>query len=129
MSTAAESTQAKLKTMPGSASGTADEVNAIKQKFKAYRKAHFRKNTVAKKKYRLIRNIRQVEIDSDNTDSESNSEFKIVMLTNGQNKSNIFAKMLLVNARKTLKFQLDSGATANLIPKKVCATYSLYENA
>ena len=26
--------------------------------------------------------------------------------------------MLLVNSQKTLKFQLDSGATTNLIPKK-----------
>ena len=40
---AAQSTKAKVKTMSGSASGTADEVNAIKQKFKAYRKAHFQK--------------------------------------------------------------------------------------
>ena len=69
-------------------------------------------------KYRSARNIRQVENDSDNTDSESNSEFEIMMLTNGQNKSKIFATMLLINAQKTLQFQLDSGATSNLIPKR-----------
>ena len=66
------------------------------------------RQTEEKKKYRSARNIRQVEVDSDNTNSESNSKFEIMMLTNGQNKSNIFDTMLLVNTQKTLKFQLDS---------------------
>ncbi|VDI84144.1 Hypothetical predicted protein [Mytilus galloprovincialis] len=34
-------------------------------------------------------------------------------------QSKIFAKMLLIDQNKQIKFQLDSGATANLIPKSL----------
>ncbi|CAG2205039.1 unnamed protein product [Mytilus edulis] len=53
---------------------------------------------------------------------DSESEFEINTVESSEInmvQSKIFAKMLLIDQNKQIKFQLDSGATANLIPKSL----------
>lgn len=50
--------------------------------------------------------------------SQSESEEDVLMLNPNENvQLKIFANMLLINQNKTVKFQLDSGATANILPR------------
>ena len=66
---------------------------------------------------RRSNNIRQLNT---NTSDESDSEFEIMTVdTHDVNmiQNKIYAKMLLINESMQVKFQLDSDATANLIPK------------
>ncbi|XP_060594095.1 uncharacterized protein LOC132748481 [Ruditapes philippinarum] len=53
-----------------------------------------------------------------NLSSSSGSEEDVLMLNQNQKvKTKIFANMLLINKNKTVRFQLDSGATANILPR------------
>ncbi|XP_052785334.1 uncharacterized protein K02A2.6-like [Mya arenaria] len=148
---AAESTQAKVKSMSG-ASGTTEEVQYVKQKqtyrpktknptpninkckycgkfctkgkcpafgkkcMKCGKYNHFAsecQQIEQKPRSHRQRHVRQFDVDDS---SESENDFEIMTLSNGT-RSKVFASMLVVNVQKTVKFQLDSGATANLIPK------------
>ena len=157
MCRAAESTQAKVKSMSGATAVSSEDVHHLKRKVKPHHTPYARKkqeipnrrckycgkdcekgncpafgkrcmtcskfNHFAsecrqgerKEKSRAFRNVRQFDLEDD---SESDSYFDIFNRNNGSTKLKIFANMLVVNAQKTLKFQLDSGATANLTAKK-----------
>ena len=58
------------------------------------------------------------QFDTNHTD-ESDSEFEIMTVEHDVNmiQNKIFARILLIEQMTEVKFQLDSGAAANLIPK------------
>ena len=135
MGRATESTTARVKTITGG--GQAEEVNFVKKKKSEMRKKckycgkscekgkcpafgkkcslcgklnHFASECQSKKK--SYKQIRQV------ADADDSSDELEILAVNGPLKTKIYASMLVVESRKTLKFQLDSGASANLIPRK-----------
>lgn len=61
-------------------------------------------------------NVRQIEYLSG---TEDDDDFEIMMINKKHEvESKIFANMVLTEVNQTIKFQLDSGATTNLIPEK-----------
>jgi hypothetical protein len=82
-----------------------------------------------KSKGRLPDHIRQFNT---NSSDESDTDFEIMTVeTHDVNiiQSKLFAHMLLKDDKKEVKFQLDSGATANLIPKSYLSESTEIENS
>ncbi|CAC5379713.1 unnamed protein product [Mytilus coruscus] len=81
---------------------------------------HFKSQCRQGKYMKRRSEVKHVSVNVYTDDSESEFEINTVESSEiNMVQSKIFAKMLLVDQNKQIKFQLDSGATANLIPKSL----------